>query len=215
MNKKKRFDDATASWRDGCIASLSGTAQHCCQLPASPAPPSTSLHRAAHITQPDGTTSIPGATAATDDRPAMRRRQISERDSATRCSSRADADRDAGPTVTVNLNNNLPGARRQHVDSVSRVFRATRAGSRTSDAGGAGLRPGQTVTYTFTATTSGYPCLLQRYPGRPAGRDGPVRRHHRAPVDHPRCLHSGLRRQNHIAQAHWGETDFRLCARCL
>ena len=36
------------------------------------------------------------------------------------------------------------------------------------------------MTYTFTAIDAGHPRLLQRNAGRPAGRDGPVWRHHRA-----------------------------------
>ena len=36
------------------------------------------------------------------------------------------------------------------------------------------------MTYTFIASHAGHPLLLQRNPGRPAGRDGSVRRGHRA-----------------------------------
>ena len=43
-------------------------------------------------------------------------------------------------------------------------------------------RPGRTVTYTFMPH-AGYARVLQRHPGRPADRDGPVRRDHRAAED--------------------------------
>ena len=45
------------------------------------------------------------------------------------------------------------------------------------------------MTYTFVAYIAGHARLLQRHARRPAGRDGPVRRDHRAARQRPRGLH--------------------------
>ena len=66
------------------------------------------------------------------------------------------------------------------------------------------------MTYTFTAIFAGHARLLQRHAGRPAGRDGALRRDHRA-ADEPSQQHvqSGVHATNLASRkAHWHEIRF-------
>ena len=116
----------------------------------------------------------------------------------------------------MNLTNGLPTA----AGNTSILFPGFNV---TTTGGVAGLltqeaAPGGTVTYTFTASSPGHARLLQRNAGRPAGRDGPVRRNHRAARrPFPPPAHPGLPQRTWLwkptgVKRIWGEPDFRLAA---
>ena len=92
-----------------------------------------------------------------------------------------------GQTVTVTLTNNLPTA----AGNTSILFPGFNV---TATGGVAGLltqeaAPGGDGDLHVHCLHAGNARLLQRHAGRPAGRDGPVRRDHRAPGHRPRRLH--------------------------
>ncbi len=125
-----------------------------------------------------------------------------------------------GPTLIVTketrsrvtLTNNLPTA----AGNTSILFpgfnvtrRAASAGLLTQEAAPAG-----TVTYTFTAGSPGTRAYYSGTQRRSAGRDGNVRRHHRAAGSVPAQSAPTVKADSPVRTArrrpHWGESDFRL-----
>ena len=107
-----------------------------------------------------------------------------------------------GDTVTVTLTNNLPAA----AGNTSILFPGfkrddelqrpdARRRHRAADQRGCAGRPRSPTP--SVADSAGHARLLQRHAGRPAGRDGPLRRHRRAAHERP---HRQLRRRRRAAR---------------
>jgi FtsP/CotA-like multicopper oxidase with cupredoxin domain len=113
-----------------------------------------------------------------------------------------------GQTITVNLKNSLPGA----AGNTSILF----PGFTVATSGGVpGLltqeaQPGGTVTYTFTATTPGTRSYYSGTQGDLQVEMGMYGAIIVLPSTVPAACDSGVHSQNHTAQGHWGEDDFRL-----
>ena len=111
-------------------------------------------------------------------------------------------------TVTVNLTNNLPVP----AGNTSILFPGF---SVTTSGGVAGLltqeaTPGATVTYTFTAGTAGTRAYYSGTQGDLQVEMGLYGAIIVLPKAIPSACTSGLAANNLLAQAHWGENDFRL-----
>src|SRR4029077_18599226 len=113
-----------------------------------------------------------------------------------------------GQTVTVNLTNNLPTA----VGNTSILF----PGFQVSTTGGVtGLlaqeaAPGGTVTYSFVASSPG---TRSYYSGTQSDLQVEMGLYGAVvvlPANVPAACTSGLHAANLVAEAHWGEHDFRL-----
>jgi FtsP/CotA-like multicopper oxidase with cupredoxin domain len=115
-----------------------------------------------------------------------------------------------GQTVTVNLTNVLPTA----AGDTSILFPGFNV---TSTGGVPGLltqeaAPGGTVTYTFTATTPGTRAYYSGTQGDLQVEMGLYGAVIVLPASVPGNCTSGLATTNLAAEAHWGESDFRLAA---
>jgi FtsP/CotA-like multicopper oxidase with cupredoxin domain len=115
-----------------------------------------------------------------------------------------------GQTVTVNLTNGLPTA----AGDTSILFPGFNV---TSTGGVPGLltqeaAPGGTVTYTFTATTPGTRAYYSGTQGDLQVEMGLYGAVIVLPASVPGNCTSGLATTNLAAEAHWGESDFRLAA---
>jgi FtsP/CotA-like multicopper oxidase with cupredoxin domain len=115
-----------------------------------------------------------------------------------------------GQTVTVNLTNNLPTA----AGNTSILFPGFQV-TATSGVGVTGLMaqeavPGGNVQYTFTASTPGTHSYYSGTQGDLQVEMGLYGAIIVLPKNVPGACTSGLSESNLIAQAHWGEKDFRL-----
>jgi len=113
-----------------------------------------------------------------------------------------------GQPVTVTLTNGLPAA----AGNTSILFPGFKV---TSTGGVAGLltqeaAPGGTVTYTFTATTPGTRAYYSGTQGDLQVEMGLYGAIIVLPANVPANCTSGLASSNLAAEAHWGESDFRL-----
>ncbi len=115
-----------------------------------------------------------------------------------------------GQTVTVNLTNNLPAA----AGNTSILF----SGFNVTGSGGvAGLltqeaAPGGIVTYTFTASTPGTHSYYSGTQGDLQVEMGLYGAIIVLPSTIPASCTGGVHASNATAQAHWGESDFRLAS---
>ncbi len=175
------------------------------------------LTRAAGVSSTSRTArrSIPGATAATAAPAGFAPTAIADRRPApTMQVPGPTLIVTEGETVTVTLTNNLPTAGRQHLDPVSRIPGGSRPAGVRRSCWRRRPHPAATRDLHVHGDVAGNARLLQRHAGRPAGRDGAVRRDHRAARKHPGGLHApGLAcAEPDRPRRHWGETDFRLAA---
>ena len=115
-----------------------------------------------------------------------------------------------GATVTVTLTNNLPAA----AGNTSILFPGFNV---TTSGGVAGILTqeaahGGTVTYSFTASTAGTHAYYSGTQGDLQVEMGLYGAIIVVPSAIPANCTSGLAASNRTAEAHWGETDFRLAA---
>jgi FtsP/CotA-like multicopper oxidase with cupredoxin domain len=115
-----------------------------------------------------------------------------------------------GQTVTVNLTNNLPAA----AGNTSILFPGFQV---TATGGVAGLMtqeaaPGGAVTYTFTASSPGTRPYYSGTQGDLQIEMGLYGAIIVLPANVPAACTTGLHASNLAAEAHWGESDFRLAA---